>query len=186
MNAFSPPADYAKFDRVVTVEMFEHMRNWEVLLDRVSTWLKPDGLMFMHVFAHKTMPYPFDDNGESDWMSRFFFSGGMMPSHDQISRLQCKLVEQERWAVSGNHYARTCEDWLQNFYNHRTEILQLFSQCYGVGNEECWYQRWKLFFLACAELFAFNEGNEWIVSHHLLRQRANVGAGAAIGEKDGP
>ena len=113
MNVFSPPVEImGKIDRVVTVEMFEHMRNWEELFTRISSWLKDDGLMFMHVFAHIKYPYPFVDQGESDWMSRYFFSGGMMPCHDQVSRLKAPLAEVKRWVVNGVHYARTCEDWL--------------------------------------------------------------------------
>jgi cyclopropane-fatty-acyl-phospholipid synthase len=111
MNDFQ--AEEGTFDRVVTVEMFEHMRNWEELLSRISRWLKKDGKMFMHVFAHMTSPYSFEIKGESDWMSEHFFSGGMMPSHDLISRLtNSPLQESNRWAVNGQHYSRTCEDWL--------------------------------------------------------------------------
>ena len=158
------------FDRVVTVEMFEHMRNWELLFTRLSGWLKSDGLMFMHVFAHAKFPYAFEANEPSDWMSEHFFGGGMMPCHDLISRLdKSPLQEKERWAVNGNHYAKTCEAWLENHYRNRDEILRFFGECYG-GPEfaEMWFQRWRLFYLSCAELFAYNFGEEWIVSHHLL------------------
>ena len=144
------------------------MRNWGELFRRISTWLKPEGLFFMHVFAHKTHAYAFEVRDASDWMSEHFFSGGMMPSHDLPTLVKSPLAEISRWEVNGCHYAKTCEDWLQKFYYHRTEVMQLFTRCYGEGNEECWYQRWKLFFLSCAELFAYNQGTEWIVSHHLL------------------
>jgi cyclopropane-fatty-acyl-phospholipid synthase len=170
MNAFAPP-EGRLYDRVVTVEMFEHMRNWEKLFSRISAWMKKDGLMFIHVFAHKSSPYAFEVNGESDWMSKYFFSGGMMPSHDMISRLDnSPLKEVERWEVNGSHYGKTCEAWCENLYINRAEVLRLFGECYG-GSEyaEMWFQRWRLFFLACAELFFYNEGTEWFVSHHLLQ-----------------
>lgn len=133
------------------------MRNWETLFSKISKWLKPDALMFMHVFAHIKFPYAFEVNGPSDWMSEHFFSGGMMPCHDMISRLdQSPLQEIDRWVVNGTHYGKTCEAWLSKMYEHRPEILALFKQCYGEGEEEKWFQRWKLFYLACAELFNYN------------------------------
>ena len=173
MNVFE--TSEGSYDRVVSVEMFEHMRNWGVLFTRISRWLKEDGLFFMHFFAHKTHAYAFEVRDASDWMSEHFFSGGMMPSHDLASRVQSPLKEIERWEVNGRHYAQTLEHWLQRFYAKRTEVLALFTRCYGEGQEECWYQRWKLFFLACAELFAYNDGTEWIVSHHLLGKNEAMG-----------
>jgi cyclopropane-fatty-acyl-phospholipid synthase len=117
MNEFKGAPDNRKFDRVVTVEMFEHMRNWEALFTKISDWLKPDALMFMHVFAHAKFPYAFEVNGPSDWMSEHFFSGGMMPCHDMISRLdKSPLKEIERWIVNGTHYGKTCEAWLSKMY----------------------------------------------------------------------
>ncbi|MBM3976626.1 MAG: class I SAM-dependent methyltransferase [Planctomycetes bacterium] len=161
-----------RFDRVVSVEMFEHMRNWEALLTRIARWLRDDGALFLHVFAHREHPYAFEVRDESDWMSRFFFSGGMMPSHGLVSRLAAPLCEQQRWVVSGTHYARTSEEWLANLERRRGAVLELFARCYGPDEAQRWYQRWRVFFLACAELFAYDGGDEWIVSHHLLKHAA--------------
>jgi cyclopropane-fatty-acyl-phospholipid synthase len=172
MNVF---ATAERFDRVVSVEMFEHMRNWEELLRRIASWLEPQGLLFLHVFAHRERPYAFEARDDSDWMSRFFFSGGMMPSHALLARLASPLLEVERWSVPGTHYARTSEDWLANLERNRAAVLELFRSCYGLEQASLWYQRWRLFFLACAELFAYRDGTEWIVSHHLL-ERAAVAA----------
>jgi len=166
MNTFDAGA---RFDRIVSVEMFEHMRNWELLLGRVATWLRSDGRLFLHVFAHRSFAYPFDVRDESDWMSRYFFSGGMMPSHDLAVSVTSPFVSEEDWIVPGTHYARTSEDWLRLLEAHRVEVLALFRETYGVDDADIWYQRWRLFYLACAELFAYRDGTEWIVSHRLLR-----------------
>ena len=166
MNAFTTNE---RFDRVVSVEMFEHMRNWEELLRRVAGWLRPEGRLFLHVFAHRDYAYPFEARDDSDWMSRHYFSGGMMPSHDLVERLEIPFATESSWIVPGMHYARTSEDWLANLERNRAEVLALFAQVYGASEAERWYQRWRIFFLACAELFAYDEGREWIVSHRLLR-----------------
>ncbi len=166
MNAFEAERD---FDRIVSVEMFEHMRNWEALLARVAGWLRPDGRLFLHVFAHKLYAYPFEVRDETDWMSRHFFSGGMMPTPDLLDRLDVPLAVEERWEVDGTHYARTSEDWLRNLEARRAEVLELFADTYGRGEAEKWYQRWRVFFLSCAELFDYADGSEWIVSHQRLR-----------------
>ena len=160
-----------RFDRIVSVEMFEHMRNWEELLRRAASWLRPDGRLFMHVFAHRRYAYPFEVQDDSDWMSRHFFSGGMMPSHDLVERLQTPFENDSSWVVPGTHYSRTAEGWLANLERKRPEVIALFRQTYGSAHAELWYQRWRLFFLACAELFAYGDGAEWIVSHRLLRHR---------------
>jgi cyclopropane-fatty-acyl-phospholipid synthase len=174
MNAFDP-ADHVggerRFDRVVSVEMFEHMRNWEELLGRVARWLNPDGRVFLHVFAHEKYAYPFEVRDESDWMSQYFFTGGMMPSHDLLDHLDVPFEVEERWAVSGQHYARTSEDWVRNLERRRAEVLPILAATYGADRAGTWFHRWRVFFLACAELFAFDEGREWIVSHQLLRLR---------------
>jgi cyclopropane-fatty-acyl-phospholipid synthase len=166
MNSFEAGA---RFDRVVSVEMFEHMRNWEALLARVANWLRPDGRLFLHVFAHKTFAYPFDVRDDTDWMSRFFFSGGMMPSHDLAARVSSPFESEADWIVPGTHYARTSEDWLSKLEAHKSEVLELFRSTYGTDDAGIWYQRWRLFYLACAELFAYRDGTEWVVSHRLLR-----------------
>jgi len=158
-----------RFDRIVSIEMFEHMRNWEELLGRVASWLQPEGRVFLHVFAHRCYAYPFEARDESDWMSRYFFTGGMMPSADLIERLDVPLEVERRWSVSGTHYARTSEDWLRNLEERREGVLPILAATYGAGEAETWFQRWRVFFLACAELFAYGGGKEWIVSHQLLR-----------------
>jgi cyclopropane-fatty-acyl-phospholipid synthase len=166
MNTFEAPGTY---DRVVSVEMFEHMRNWESLLGRVRRWLRDDGRVFLHVFAHRSYAYPFEVKDESDWMSRYFFSGGMMPSHDLIDHLEVPFEVDTRWAVNGSHYARTSEHWLQNMDDRKSEVMAVLRETYGVEEAPRWFERWRVFFLACAELFAWDGGNEWIVSHQRLK-----------------
>jgi len=161
-----------RFDRVVSVEMFEHMRNWEKLLGRVATWLRPDGRVFLHVFAHKRYAYPFEVRDESDWMSRYFFTGGFMPTVDLVDRLDAPFEVEERWEVPGEHYARTSEDWLRNLERHKDELLPILRATYGADSGELWFQRWRVFFLACAELFAYDDGNEWIVLHQRLQPKS--------------
>jgi len=171
MNTFDVEAHLPgrRFDRVVTVEMFEHMRNWEALLKRVRPWLRDDGYFFQHVFAHRHAAYPFEARDESDWMSIHFFSGGMMPSHDQLDRLDIPFEREDQWEVSGEHYGRTSEDWLRNLERARAEVMPVLAETYGPDQAELWFHRWRVFFLACAELFAWDGGREWIVSHNLLR-----------------
>jgi len=159
----------ARYDRIVTIEMFEHMRNWEELLRRARRWLVDDGYLFQHVFAHASRPYAFEVRDESDWMSRYFFTGGMMPSHEMLDHLDMPFEVVERWKVSGTHYARTAEDWLKNLESRREEVLPVLAETYGNDVAELWFHRWRVFFLACAELFAWDKGDEWFVSHNLLR-----------------
>jgi cyclopropane-fatty-acyl-phospholipid synthase len=157
-----------RFDRVVSVEMFEHMRNWEELLRRVAGWLRPDGRLFLHVFAHRRYAYPFEARDDSDWMSRWFFTGGMMPTVDLVDGLDVPFEVERRWDVPGEHYARTSEDWLRNLETRKARVLPVLRETYGAGEAERWFQRWRVFFLACAELFGYG-ADEWLVAHQRLR-----------------
>ena len=168
MNAFDPGE---RFDRVISVEMFEHMRNWRELLRRIAGWLEPDGRLLAHFFCHRTEPYPYEDAGAGDWMARHFFSGGMMPSEDLILGFAEDLVLEERWRVDGLHYHRTCEAWLANLDARRDVVAGILGR--GTSAEEARRrtQRWRLFFLACSELFRHRGGREWFVQHARLAPR---------------
>jgi cyclopropane-fatty-acyl-phospholipid synthase len=176
MNAFAPSG---RFDRVVSVEMFEHMRNWPELLRRVHGWLDPRGALFVHVFAHRTFAYPYDDRGDDDWMARQFFTGGMMPSDDLLPRVASAFDVPGHWRLDGTHYGRTAEAWHDQLVANRGEIIALFSRDLGATEARLVYHRWKLFLLACAELFNYRGGTEWIVSHYLLRPKAGTAGVAA-------
>ncbi len=160
-----------QFDRVVSVEMFEHMRNWKTLYSKISEWLRHDGLFFMHVFSHRQIPYTFEVNDKSDWMSEYFFSGGMMPSDDLPLYFQDELKIISNWTWDGNHYAKTCNEWLNRMDMQKNEILPVISATYGDENTQIWWMRWRLFFMACAELFAYDNGQQWHVMHYLFRKR---------------
>ncbi|MHC5109126.1 MAG: SAM-dependent methyltransferase [Planctomycetota bacterium] len=154
-----------RFDRVVSVEMFEHMRNFEELLARIAGWLAPDGKLFVHVFCHAHYPYLFEDKGPKDWMGRYFFTSGMMPSVDLLPAFQRDLDLDEKWFMNGTHYARTAEAWLENLDRHRNEVMPILEQVYGRDAAK-WLVRWRLFFMACAELFGYANGDEWGVAHY--------------------
>jgi cyclopropane-fatty-acyl-phospholipid synthase len=159
-----------RFDRVVSVEMFEHLRNWPQAFAHVARWLAPGGHFFMHVFAHRGAPYAFVDLDESDWMSRHFFSGGMMPSDDLALHCQDDLRLLQRWRWDGRHYQRTAEAWLANMDAHRSTLMPLLVQTY-VADADVWWTRWRLFFMSVAELFGYDEGQRWWVSHYLFEKR---------------
>ena len=159
-----------RFDRIVSVEMFEHMRNYGMLFERISNWLEDDGRFFMHIFCHRSTPYEFIDQGPSDWMSRHFFSGGIMPSDDLPLWFQRHLQLEERWRWSGTHYAKTANAWLANADARKEEILRLFADCYGEELASMWLMRWRMFFMAVAELFDHENGQEWFVSHYRFRK----------------
>ena len=163
INDFEAPGP---FDRVVSVEMFEHVRNYERLLQRVASWLAPRGELFVHIFCHRRFAYPFEDEGDHDWMARHFFTGGLMPSAGLLGQFQRDLRLREQWEVNGRNYARTCEAWLENMDAHRAELLPLFAQTYGADQARRFWAYWRIFFLACAELFAHEGGEEWFVSHY--------------------
>ena len=155
-----------KFDRIVSVEMFEHMRNYEQLLDKVSSWLQPKGKLFIHIFTHKTLVYPFTEDGEGDWMGRNFFSGGIMPSHQLLLYFQKKLNIEMSWRFNGSHYEKTSLAWLNKMDRNKNEIMEIFSNTYGAENASVWFQRWRIFFMACEVLFGYDNGREWGVSHY--------------------
>ncbi len=161
-----------QFDRIVSVEMFEHMRNYEVLYKKVHDWLKPGGKFFKHIFCHRSTPYAFEVKGDDDWMSALFFSGGFMPSDDTPTRFQTdlKLIQQWRW--DGTHYEKTANAWLKNMDAHYDEVTAILNSTYGVEHTQIWRQRWRIFFMACAELFGYNNGQEWWVSHYLFEKPA--------------
>ncbi|MFB5651141.1 SAM-dependent methyltransferase [Leptospira wolffii] len=168
MNVFKTDQ---KFDRILSVEMLEHMKNYELLFSRIAAYLKPKGLFFVHIFAHKKYAYPFEVVDDTDWMAKYFFTGGQMPSHDLFLYFQKDLLIQDQWAVNGKNYALTSEAWLSNMYRNRKRILEIFSETYGEESALKWFVYWKVFFMACAELWKFNDGEEWIVSHYLFRKR---------------
>jgi cyclopropane-fatty-acyl-phospholipid synthase len=159
-----------RFDRVVSVEMFEHMRNHSELYARIYNWLVPDGKFFMHIFVHRAVPYLFEEKDASDWMSRHFFSGGMMPSDDLPLFFQDKLKIQQRWRWDGTHYAKTAKAWLDNMDANKQTLWPLLENTYGEHHAQQWWMRWRIFFMACEELFAHNEGQEWWVSHYLFKR----------------
>lgn len=165
MNDFAP--DRAPFDRVVSVEMFEHMRNWRELLRRVSEWLRPGGKLLIHVFCHREMAYEFQAGGATDWMGRNFFTGGIMPSDDLALHFQEHLRADAQWRWNGLHYAATANAWLANLDRERTRLLPLLEEAHGRDAEH-WHQRWRMFFMACAELFGFDRGEQWWVTHHRM------------------
>jgi cyclopropane-fatty-acyl-phospholipid synthase len=157
-----------QFDRIVSVEMFEHMRNYEVLLEKVARFLKNDGKLFVHIFSHKYLTYFFDVKDDSDWMSKYFFSGGVMPSDHLLLYFPKHIQIQKHWRVNGLHYSKTSEAWLKNMDENKSTILPLFEKTYGKHQAIKWFVYWRLFFLACAELWGYNKGEEWFVSHYLF------------------
>ncbi len=158
-----------KFERVVSVEMFEHMRNYKTLFEKISSWLKPGGKLFVHIFSHKHLAYKFEDKDENDWMSRHFFTGGIMPSDDLLLYFNEHFTAEQHWRVNGTHYSKTSEAWLKNMDAHRQQIMPLFEQTYGIDQALKWWVYWRIFFMACAELWGYNRGEEWLVSHYLFK-----------------
>lgn len=167
-----------RYDRAVSVEMFEHMRNWPELLRRIARWLEPDGRLFLHVFAHRAVPYVFETEGAGNWMGRHFFTGGIMPSVDLLDRFAADLAVEERWTIPGTHYARTAEAWLENLDARRDAVEAILAGAYGPRRAGTWRRRWRVFFMACAELFGANEGRDWVVAQYRL---APVATAARLG-----
>jgi cyclopropane-fatty-acyl-phospholipid synthase len=164
VNRLQLPA--AEFDRCVSVEMFEHVRNYEVLLARIGGWLAPGGKLFVHIFAHKSAQYPFETAGEDDWMGKYFFTGGLMPSIHTLLWFQRDLSIERQWLVDGTHYQRTANAWLDRLDANREQVMPLLAETYGAANASVWFQRWRMFYMACAELFGYAGGGEWLVSHY--------------------
>ena len=154
-----------KFDRCVSIEMFEHMRNYKNLLEKLSTWLNPKGKLFVQVFCHRYIMYPFKTEGSDNWMGRYFFTGGLMPSIDTLLHFQDHLKIESRWLVDGTGYEKTANAWLENLDKNRDQIIELFSDTYGEQEAKVWTQRWRMFYMACAELFGYKNGSEWCVAH---------------------
>jgi cyclopropane-fatty-acyl-phospholipid synthase len=167
INEFDPGE---RFDRVVSIEMFEHVHNHARLLEAVARWLRPGGKLFVHHFCHRHLMYRFEDAGDDDWMARHFFTGGLMPAADTLLHLQDHLALEERWLVSGTHYQRTANHWLENQDRARAALTPVLRDIYR-DDAERWRQRWRIFWMACAELFGFRGGSEWLVAHHRLRLR---------------
>ncbi|HPR64297.1 MAG TPA: cyclopropane-fatty-acyl-phospholipid synthase family protein [Thermoanaerobaculia bacterium] len=168
INAFSPPAAY---DRIISIEMFEHIRNYCLLMNRISHWMKPGGKLFVHHFSNVHVAYPFETGGDSDWMARYFFTGGMMPSDDFLLHFQQDLQVLRRWRLNGNHYRKTCEAWLNNMDSHKKTIQDQFKDRYGKKDAMKLWSYWRVFFMACSELFGYHNGEEWVVSHYLFGRR---------------
>ncbi len=171
VNTFEPAG--APFDRVMSIEMFEHMRNWRELLARVAGWLTPDGAVFIHVFSHRVVPYRF----EGTWAAERFFTAGLMPSHELLHHFEDDLIVQQRWAVSGTHYARTLQAWLTNLDANRAALLEVLESAgHSPREARARLGAWRLFLISTDEIWASNAGNNWLVSHYRLAPR---GAGVA-------
>lgn len=160
-----------KHDRIVSIEMFEHVRNYQELFQKLSGWLKADGKLFLHIFCHRYLMYPYQEEGEDNWMGRYFFSGGQMPAADTFLLFQNKLQIEQRWLVGGQHYEKTANAWLRNMDKHKPSIIPIFEKTYGQDFANIWFQRWRIFFMACAELFGYAKGNEWMVAHYRFSKR---------------
>ena len=159
-----------QFDRVVSVEMFEHMKNYQLLLRKVAGWLVPGGRLFVHIFTHRELAYHYEDKGPDDWMTRYFFAGGQMPSDDLLLYFQDDLRIENHWCVSGTHYQRTAEAWLENMDANKAEIWPLFEKTYGPNQARKWWVYWRVFYMACAELWGYDKGNQWHVSHYRFQK----------------
>jgi cyclopropane-fatty-acyl-phospholipid synthase len=166
-----------QYDRCVSVEMFEHLRNYDILLGRIADWLKPGGKLFVHIFAHRTLMYPFETTGRDNWLGRHFFTGGLMPSADTLLHFQREMIIEDRWLLDGTHYRNTANAWLEGQDRHREAVLAVLRQAYG-DSARLWFHRWRLFWMACAELFGYADGKEWLVAHYrFVRNGPNRASG---------
>lgn len=159
------------FDRIVSVEMFEHVRNYAALLRRISSWLNDDGYLFVHIFCHREHVYPYETEGDGNWMDKYFFTGGLMPAIDTLLHFQDEVELDKRWIVNGTHYAKTARAWLDNLDRDRAAVRRALEPTYGTDVDR-WVQRWSMFFMACEELFGYRNGEEWMVSHYRFAKRS--------------
>jgi cyclopropane-fatty-acyl-phospholipid synthase len=160
------------FDRVVAVELFERLHNWRELMARISGWLRPEGKLFVHLFTHRRFAYPYEADGDDNWMGKYFFTGGMMPSEDLLPRFQDDMELENRWKISGLHYKKTADAWLTGMDRRRSALLPVMQELYGPQEGSAWLQRWRIFFMACVEMWGYRNGDEWGVCHYLFRRRA--------------
>jgi len=160
-----------QFDRIISIEMFEHMKNYGVLMRKIASWLKPDGSLFVHIFSHREFSYEFDASDDGNWMAQTFFSGGTMPSDDLLLHFQDDLVLEDHWRIDGTHYARTLRAWLNKLDSHQEQVREVLAGAYGADQETRWLVNWRLFFLACEETWKLNQGREYLVSHYLFKKR---------------
>lgn len=159
------------FDRVISIEMFEHMKNYGLLLAKIARWMKADAKLFVHIFVHKLLSYHFEDKKNEDWMTRYFFSGGTMPSENLLLHFQDDLRLLQHWWIGGQHYEKTANHWLEHMDSRKREIMDVFCKGYGDAHAAIWFQRWRMFYMAVAELFGYDGGNQWGVGHYLFEKR---------------
>ena len=158
-----------KFDRIVSIEMFEHLRNYKLILNYLNHALKPDGKLFIHIFCHKKLTYLYEMKNNFDWMTKYFFQGGIMPSKDIFQYFEDELEIINQWDINGNHYSKTCKAWLNNHYKNKKKILDVFKIHYDYP--KIWFNRWRIFFLTCEAFFALNDGKEYFITHYLFKKR---------------
>ncbi|MDB4835017.1 cyclopropane-fatty-acyl-phospholipid synthase family protein [Cyclobacteriaceae bacterium] len=167
MNDFEADKIY---DRVVSVEMFEHMRNYQKLLLKVNQFLKDEGKLFVHIFSHKELSYKFEVKDDTDWMSKYFFTGGIMPSDHLFHYFNEDLLVKKHWTINGTHYEKTSNNWLARMDQNKERVMAIFKDTYGSSHATKWWVYWRLFFMSCAELWGYNKGEEWVVSHYLFEK----------------